>query len=204
MIFNLTAQTRVTQRKSDLTNLRAEGLIPAVVYGAGMDTVSISLKKNEFGQCYKKSFTELAFYEIELDGKKYHTLLKEKQVHPVTREFLHLDFMVLPKKSAIELEIPINYVGEPVGLKEGGVMDIVIRTAKISVMADSIPQDIEIDISHLKVGDNLHVSDLPAGNWEYKDNPDNAIIVIHAKKTATEETVAEEAAAPEAAEEPEA
>lgn len=191
MIFNLTTKPRVTQRKSDLTQLRASGLVPAVIYGADMESLSISLVKSEFTQCYKKSFGELAFYELELEGKKYHTLLKAKQTHPVTREFLHLDFMVIPAKAPIEIDVPIKFIGEPAGLKEGGVMDIQVRTAKISCVADSIPEDLELNISKMLVGESLHISDLPKGNWEYKDHPGVALVVVHAKK-------AEAAPAPQA------
>jgi large subunit ribosomal protein L25 len=190
MIFNLNASPRTTQRKSDLTELRAKGLIPAVIYGAGIQSMSISLKKSEFAQCFKKSFGEMAFYEIEVEGKQYHTLLKDKQNHPVTREFLHLDFMVIEKSSAVEVDIPIKFIGEAAGLKEGGMMDVIMRTVKISCKADQIPEDLEINISALNVGDSLHVSDLPTGNWQYKDNQDNTVVVIHAKKTAEAEPVA--------------
>lgn len=195
MIFNLTVKPRQTQRKSDLTNLRASGMIPAVIYGAEMESLSVSLAKNEFTHCYKKSFNELAFYELELEGKKFHTLLKEKQVHPVTREFLHLDFMVIPAKAPIEVDVPIKFIGDPAGLKEGGVMDVQIRSAKISCMADAIPEDLELNISALHVGDSLHVRDLPAGAWEYKDNPDVALVVVHAKKGEAESASVKEESA---------
>jgi large subunit ribosomal protein L25 len=74
-----------------------------------------------------------------------------------------------------------------------------MRTVKISCKADQIPEDLEINISALNVGDSLHVSDLPTGNWQYKDNQDNTVVVIHAKKTAEAEPVAA-APAPESKE----
>ncbi|HQB98267.1 MAG TPA: 50S ribosomal protein L25, partial [Candidatus Cloacimonadota bacterium] len=128
MIFTLNTEPRNTKKKSDLTQLRNSGLIPAVIYGGGMEAQKLSVNSNEFLKCYKQSFKELAFYEINLEGKKYHTVLKDKQIHPVRRNFLHLDFMVLDKDSTIELDIPVNYVGEASGLKEGGFMDIIQRT----------------------------------------------------------------------------
>lgn len=194
MIFTLNASPRDNKTKSDLTVLRAEGNIPAVIYGPGMESISISLRKSEFTACYKKSFNEIAFYEIELEGKKYHTLLKEKQPHPVTREFLHLDFMVIPAESKIEIEVPIKFVGEAIGTKEGGMVEIIHRAVKLSCAADAIPEDIELDISKLNVGESLHVRDLPAGKWQIKENLDNTLVVIHAKK--------KEEAAPEPKAEP--
>lgn len=189
MIFTLNAETRKTIRKSDLSNLRAAGMIPAVLYGPGMDSITIALNKADFGKCYKKSFAEVAFYEIELNGNKYHTVLKDKQIHPVTRNFLHLDFMVVAAESTMDIEIPLKFSGDPVGLKEGGFMDIVHRTVKVSCKASDIPEDIELNISDLKVGDSKHVRDLPKGNWHYKENDDVTLIVIHAKATAMEKEV---------------
>lgn len=182
MIFNLNAEPRKTTRKSDLTTLRAAGLIPAVIYGPQMESVGISVTKAEFSQLYKKSFGEVSFWEIDAAGKKYHTILKDKQVHPVTRNFLHLDFMVVEKSALIELEVPIRYIGEAMGTKEGGMLDILHRSIKISCKADAIPEDLELDISNLGVNESLHVKDLPQGDWTTKEHADVALVVVHPKK----------------------
>ncbi|HPF09085.1 MAG: 50S ribosomal protein L25 [Candidatus Cloacimonetes bacterium] len=191
MIFTLKAEPRNTVKKSDLTTLRNSGMIPCVVYGAEMEATKLSVASNEFHKCYKKSFTELAFYELEAGGKKYHTVLKDKQVHPVSRNFLHLDFMVVGKDTVIELEIPLNMVGEPIGLKEGGFMDVIQRTVKVSGKASDIPEGLELDVSDMKVGDSKHIRDLKQGVWNYKDADDVTLVVIHAKAVATETPVAE-------------
>nr|MDK2851131.1 large subunit ribosomal protein [Candidatus Cloacimonadota bacterium] len=198
MIFTLKAEPRNTVKKSDLTKLRASGLIPAVVYGAGVEATKLSVRDNEFMKCYKKSFTELAFYELELDGKKYHTILKDKQIHPVMRNFLHLDFLVLDPDSVMEIEIPLNYIGEPIGTKEGGFMDIIQRSIRIQCKVTDIPEDLELDVSDMQVGDAKHVSDLPKGKWTYKDNDDITLVVIHAKTSAEEPVESEETAEVEA------
>lgn len=183
MIFTLNAQARNTVKKSDLTVLRASGMIPAVVYGNKVESTKLSINMAEFIKCYKKSFNEVCFYELELSGKKYHTILKDKQIHPVTRNFLHLDFMIVPIESTIELDFPVKIVGEPIGLKEGGFMDVVHRNVKVTCKATDIPKGLELDVSSLKVGDSLHVRDLPKGSWQYKDHDDVTIVVIHAKAT---------------------
>ncbi len=182
MIFTLDAIARDNKKKSDLTELRAQGLIPAVIYGKGLESLAVTVKKADFMNCYKKSFQEIAFYEIQYEGKKFHTLLKEKQTHPVNRDFLHLDFMVIPPKSMIEVDVPVKVIGEAAGLKEGGFLDVLHRSLKIVVQADQIPEDIELVVTGMHVGDTIHVRDLPVGKWQYKDNPDNAIAVVHAKK----------------------
>ncbi|HPN40988.1 MAG TPA: 50S ribosomal protein L25 [Candidatus Cloacimonadota bacterium] len=182
MIFTLEAHTRKTVRKSDLTKLRSKGMIPAVLYGPNMDTVSISVDQAEFTRCYKKSFNELAFYELQLDGAKYHTILKDKLVHPVERNILHIDFMVVPTSAQMEFEVPIHFNGEAIGTHEGGLVDIVHRNVKLVCQADRVPEGLDLDISNLHVGETLHVRDLPKGEWTIKDHEDVTLIVIHAKK----------------------
>ncbi|PKN73057.1 MAG: 50S ribosomal protein L25 [Candidatus Cloacimonetes bacterium HGW-Cloacimonetes-3] len=194
MIFTLNAEPRHTVRKSDLTNLRASGLIPAVIYGSDTESISISVKKPEFTQMHKKSFKEVCFWEIELAGKKYHTILKEKQIHPVGRHFLHLDFLVVSATSVIELDIPITFVGEAIGTKEGGMLDIQMHTIKVSCKGTDIPKELSLDVSDMRIGDSRHVCDLPSGSWTYLDHEDVTIAVVHAKKVevVTEETPAAE------------
>jgi large subunit ribosomal protein L25 len=188
MIYKIDAEQRKTVRKSDLTNLRNSGLIPAIVYGPGTEPIQISLNKAEFMKSYKKSFGELSFFEIQLNGANYHTLIKERQIHPVSREILHVDFMVVPPHHLIEVEVPLKFIGTPVGVKAGGMLDIVQRMLKISCTEEDIPEDIEVDISSLEVGGSFHVRQLPVGKWHVKDHADNALAVVHAKRVEAKTT----------------
>ncbi len=187
MIFTLEAQMRNTQKKSDLTQLRAQGIVPAVLYGPNMETMSISINLAEFMRCYKKSFTELTFYEIHMDGKKYHTLLKDKLIHPVRRDFLHLDFQVIPTEVEMEFELPVNYIGEAAGVKEGGFVDIIQRTVKVVCQATNLPDNITVDLSPLNVGDAVRIKDLIQGEWVYKDDEEEVLVVVHAQVEEEEE-----------------
>jgi large subunit ribosomal protein L25 len=182
MIFKINAEQRETIRKSDLGNMRKNGFIPAIVYGPGTEPLKVTLNKAEFMKNYKKSFGELAFYEIEYAGKNYHTMIKERQIHPVSREILHVDFMVIPPHHLIEVDAPLKFVGTPEGVKEGGLLDIVHRTIKISCREEDIPEDIKVDITHLKLGEALHVRQLPAGNWYVKAHADDAVAVVHTRR----------------------
>ncbi len=183
MIFKIDATQRKTERKSDLTKLRKDGFIPAVIYGPGVEPIRITLDKADFMKLYKKSFNELVFYEVQIAGKEYHTLMKERQMHPVSREILHVDFMVIPPHQMIDVDVPLRFIGTPKGTKEGGFMDVVHRVLHIQCVEDAIPEDIEVDISHLIVGEALHVHQVPKGNWIVKDHPEKALVTIHSKKT---------------------
>ncbi|MBM4403488.1 MAG: 50S ribosomal protein L25 [Candidatus Cloacimonetes bacterium] len=182
MKLDLNAEKRNTYKNSELSILRKKGYIPAVLYGPGMEAVPISIIKAKFVEAYKQAYQEVTFYDLHIGTRKYHTILKDFQVHPVNREFLHLDFVVVPRKSHIEIDIPIHFIGEAVGVKVGGVLDVIQRSVKVIALAEKIPEDIKVDINHLGVGDSVHVRDLPEGNWQYKDMPDNTIVVIHARK----------------------
>jgi large subunit ribosomal protein L25 len=191
MIFKIDAAQRTTQKKSDVAKLRKDGFIPAIVYGPGTEPISITLDKTDFMKLYKKSFGELVFYNIKVGKKSYHTLMKDRQIHPVTREVLHVDFMAIPHDSKIDVEIPVKFVGTPIGTKTGGTMDVVQRILHIQCLEKDMPEDIEVDISHLEVGEALHVHQIPVGNWTVKDNPDTTLVTIHAKKIEAAPVVAE-------------
>ena len=185
MIFNLNAVPRNTVKKSDLNTLRASGMIPAVIYGPKMDSIDISIPKGDFTQMLKKSFTEVSFWDINLNGKQFHTILKDKQVHPVSRDILHIDFMVIAAEALIEIEVPISFIGEALGAKEGGMVEIVQRSVKVSCKANEMPEDLTLDITNLKIGDSLHIRHLPKGNWQFKEPEDVTLVTVHSLKVET-------------------
>lgn len=188
MIFTLQAEPRETIRKSDLTQLRAAGKIPAVIYGKGVDTIKIALSDREFMKYYKQSFTQLSFYEIVIEGKKYHTMLKDRQIHPVQRNFLHLDFLAVSEDTTIEVDIPVNYIGEAKGTLEGGFVDILQHTITVICKVSETPDGFEIDVSDMAIGDSKQIGDLPKGSWTFKDADEVAIVVVQGQMAEEVET----------------
>lgn len=201
MIFTLNAEKRDNKKKSDLTRLRAAGMIPAIIYGGKMEPVKISLSDREFMKCYKKSFAEMSFYELNLAGKKYLTIMKDKHTHPTRRNFLHLDFMVVDQQSTIEMDIPVNLTGTAIGTQEGGFLDLIQRTVTIICKVSDAPEEFSYDVTNMKIGDTLLIGDLPKGPWNFKDTDDVPVAVIHGRMAAVETAEAGEAAEGEASEE---
>ncbi|HPR16897.1 MAG TPA: 50S ribosomal protein L25 [Candidatus Cloacimonadota bacterium] len=160
MHIKIKAEKRELGKKSDLKNYRKEGFIPAVVYGEGKEGINILLPVIPFQKAYKKSIGEVAIFEIEVGNKKYSTFIKEKQIHPVSREFVHIDFVELHKGKHITMEIPINFIGEPKGVKEGGVVEYLHRSLEITCLPKDLPEEIDVDITELHVGDTLHFSNI--------------------------------------------
>ncbi len=91
MNIKIEAKKRVIGKKSDMTILRASGMIPAIIYGEGKVGINISLEKISFMKAYRTSIGGMAFFEINVEGEEVTTILKDKQVHPTSREFMHID-----------------------------------------------------------------------------------------------------------------
>ena len=160
MNVKVEAKLREIGKKSVLKKYRNENLIPGIIYGEGNEGLKILIPKIQFHKDYKKTVGEVAFFNIHVDGKEFNTFIKEKQIHPVTREFVHIDFMEFHKGKEITLKIPFRYIGEAEGIQEGGQLEILHREIEISCLPIDIPEEISIDVSELKIGDSIHFGDI--------------------------------------------
>jgi large subunit ribosomal protein L25 len=160
MNIKINAEKRDLGKRSDLTELRKEGFIPGIIYGAGQQGIKIAFNARDYTREYKKSIGAVAFFDITVDGKTYKTFIKEKQIHPLTREVVHIDFLELHKGKSITIDVPINFVGEALGIKEGGVFEIIHRTIQVTCLPKDIPEEIRFDISSMNIGDSIHLGDL--------------------------------------------
>ncbi len=183
MNIALIANSRDTKKKSDLTQLRDAKQIPAIIYKAGQDGLQISLDEAEFTKSYRKSIGEIAYFLITVDGIEHKTIIKEKQIHPVSREVRHIDFQEIVPGKKLRLRIPLKYFGEPVGLKEGGKLEILVRELEIRCLPENIPEEINVDLTPLGVGESVYFQDLKLENI-YSSLPGNTVLaqVKSAKK----------------------
>ena len=193
MILNIAVQAREIGNKSARKHLRKSGYIPAVVYSEGQPGIHISVPTNEFSKLYKKSIGEVAVFNLNLNGNDIHTIVKARQIHPVSRDFIHVDFLELHKDKELNLSVPFKFIGTPTSLKEGGIMEITVRELKVSCLPRHIPEDIPIHIEHIKIGEAIYIKDLNLENINIKDAGNIPIISIHASRTGKAETTAEAA-----------
>ncbi|MCD4819091.1 MAG: 50S ribosomal protein L25 [Candidatus Cloacimonetes bacterium] len=182
MNINIKADVRNKGKKSDLNELRKNGFIPAVIYGEGKEGKLISLEEISFLKEYKKTIGEMTFYDIELDGNSFKTIIKDKQIHPVKRNIRHIDFLELHSGRKVILNIPLTFIGEPIGVKAGGIPETIIRKIEVSCLPKDIVDHIEIDIADLKIGDSIHIKDLDLEEMEAKLPLGATIITILAKR----------------------
>ncbi len=167
--MELTVECQKRAEKTNPNTLRRTGLIPAVLYGhKGTESVTLTIPAKTAEQLLKKAsvnntIINLNVPEISWNGK---TILREVQSHPTKGYPYHLSFFSVSAHGAIEVEIPLHFVGEAKGVKlNGGMLDTVITALAVKCLPDSIPQYIEVDVSNLGVGDAIHLNELnlPAG-----------------------------------------
>ncbi len=152
--------------KSVCMKLRESGLLPAVVYGPDIkENIYFSLNYNEFEKVLKEVGKHHVF-NLSIEKKNYKVIVKDFKIHPVSRKFLHVDFYAISAKKPFVTEVPVNYTGTPVGVKEGGSLYIFTKKLKIFVTPEKLPDSINVDISSLKIGQYLIVRDLPKDDYK--------------------------------------
>ena len=149
-------------------NLRAAGYVPAVVYGKGEESKLIVISQREANILYGESQMRSAVVNIKMENKSYDVFPKQFSLHPVTDSVEHVDFMfVSDKTTELRINVPIKLKGKDksIGIKKGGVMNIVFRALPCKVEKDKVPPYIEIDVSKMEIGVTLRFKDivLPEG-----------------------------------------
>ncbi|MEJ2715696.1 MAG: 50S ribosomal protein L25 [Deltaproteobacteria bacterium] len=201
--ITLAVDQRHQAGKGPARRLRAAGKVPAVVYGKKMDPIKVTVDLHEFKKSFDQAGSNPIFdLEIRDDGgsSTRTAILKERQTNPVDGALVHLDFIEVFMDVAIEVTVPLEFQGKPVGVEKGGVLQAAARELRISCTPDRIPSAIAVDISKLDIGDSVHVSDisLPSGVQVVQEETlALATILIPARE---EEVVPEEEAAVEEAE----
>jgi large subunit ribosomal protein L25 len=178
----LSATPRPPQGTRSVRRLRAEGKVPGVLYGLDADPVPLSVEWRELRLALITEQGLNAIINIEVDGEKTPTLVKDMQRHPVRRNVLHVDFIRVDLDKTVDVEVSISLEGEAekVG-REGGVVDQVLTSLMITAKPADIPSGLTVDISGLEIGEALRVSDisLPEGVTTSVDPEDAVVTASH-------------------------
>lgn len=146
--------------------LRAQGRIPAVLYGKDMEARGLSLAQQETEYLFRRISVENTIVQLDVEGEPepVDTLIRDIQVLPHKPGIVHVDFLRIQKGVAVELDIPVHLEGMPNGVRNsGGVLEQVINELRVKCIPSLIPEVISLDVSGLEVGDSLHVSDVDLG-----------------------------------------
>jgi large subunit ribosomal protein L25 len=183
----LKAQIRTVSSKSALKNIRKMGKLPAIVYGKNFDTKPIAVDANEVVKTLK-FHGESSIIKMELDGEQFSVIMKEVQRDTLNNVINHIDFFKVSMSDEIEINVPIYLQGDAEGVKEGGILQNQKRELAIKAFPQDLPENVELDISGLNIGDTLTVADIKLdGKFGVLDEPDEVIVTILAPRLAEEE-----------------
>jgi large subunit ribosomal protein L25 len=189
----LNATPRSNVGKGAARSLRREGKIPAVIYGHARKPQPLAIDQRELDRLLSHIAAESTVIELSFDGSTSRTLIREIQRHPFKPQILHVDFQELVAGEKVTVDVPIILGGVPEGVRaEGGILDQTMRELSIHVDPANIPNHIDVDVTALRIGDSVHVSDLslPEG-VEVLDEEDATICVVSAPRAVVEEVPAE-------------
>jgi large subunit ribosomal protein L25 len=191
--------------KGSARSLRRQGVLPAVVYGIN-EATPIKIESRQMTKLIISGVGEHSLLTIELNegGKKaseHPVLIKDYQMDPVSDELLHVDFIEVSLEKLVNVTVSLVIAKEPAGVKMGGVLERRLREIEVECLPMQIPDKIEIDASHIEIGQSLHVSDIatPEGSKIITD-PAEVVLSVSAPRIEEEapaEAVEEEGAEPE-------
>lgn len=203
--LNLSAMQRDRAGKGASRALRREGRIPAVIYGDNQHPLPIHVSEKDLVKLLNTGHFMNSLISLDIDGKTSSTLPKDVALHPVTDRPLHVDFLRLGKGAKVDVEVPVVFVNQEAspGLKRGGVLNVVRHELALVCEMAKIPDEIEIDVTGLEVGDSIHISNvtLPEGSVSAITDRDFTIATVVApsalKRSDAESDDEEEVAADE-------
>ncbi|MDD2236050.1 MAG: 50S ribosomal protein L25 [Kiritimatiellae bacterium] len=157
--IKVVAMSRKEQGTGAVRRMRHTGEVPAVVYGEEHKERLIKLNEHVFGQLMRHHASEHLVLDLEIDGATVKALMKEVQHHPVTGRVLHVDFQEISLKKKIRVEVPIELVGDPIGVtQDGGVLEHLIRNVEVECLPMDVMESIEVDVSEMAINTRMTVS----------------------------------------------
>ena len=155
--FTITAEKR---EKKKVKKVREAGFVPALLYNHGQ-TDEIQVNSADLSRLFDHGVTEATLIDIKIGKKENQTaFIKSYQIHPVTESILHVDFFRITFGEKVRTHIPIEFTGKPIGVKEGGVLEAFLHDVEIEIFPKYLTSALEVDISHLKIGDSIHMEDV--------------------------------------------
>ena len=204
----LLAKLRTQFGKEASRKLRQKGLVPAICYGPKMDPVPLTVDPKELMKTIHMGENVLIDLMIQ-DGKKAAqkvVMVRDLQIDPIKDRCIHADLFEVVMDEEISVEVPIVLVGKPEGVKIGGVLEQITREITVECLPSDIPQNIEVDVCHLDIGDTIHIGDIRLEKGKILVDPTTTLATVvppTVEKVVVEEEVEEEVAEAEEAEEAE-
>jgi large subunit ribosomal protein L25 len=205
-LIEIKTKIRTKTGNGPARRLRMSGQIPAVLYGPKTETVLLSVNKSDLELLFKKGGIGQVVLNLVIQKNGETTtrpaMIKELQTHPVSRNFIHIDFYEIKMDQKITAKIPVVTTGIAKGIELGGVLQIIRRELEVECLPLEVPESIEIDISDLDVGDSIHVGKIRLeSELEFLEDDNYTVVTVLTPKLEEEEPEEEEEVEGEEAEE---
>lgn len=163
-LIELSVAKRESTGKGAARKLRADNVIPGIIYGAKIEPVKVSIDVNTFDKVIREHGTTGLFFDLKVEGETGRmVMLKEIQMDPFGLRYLHIDFHEIDMDATVSIVVPVEVEGISVGVKEGGMVQIIRRDLEVICKPKDTPESIKLDISELEIGDSIHVADIDLG-----------------------------------------
>jgi large subunit ribosomal protein L25 len=196
-LIELKTKIRTTTGNGPARRLRMSGQIPGVLYGPKTESVPLSVDKSDLEMLFKKGGIGQVVLNlvIKKNGETLNmpAMIKELQIHPVSRNFIHVDFYEIKMDQKITAKIPVITTGKAKGVELGGILQIIRRELEVECLPLAVPESIEIDISDLDIGDSIHVGQIHVeGEVEFLEEDDYTVVTLVSPKMEEEPEEEEE------------
>lgn len=169
----LSGNKRAERGSTNANSLRKEEKIPCVIYG-GKENIHFTVNEIAFGKLVNTP--EVFFIDLDVDGKTYKTIIQSVQYHPVTDRPIHVDFLEVFEDKAVTVKLPVKLTGNARGVINGGKLRMVTRKLKVNGLPSALPENIELDITDLKIGQSIKVGAINLDGLRFLD-AENAVVV---------------------------
>jgi large subunit ribosomal protein L25 len=199
--ITVTADVRTSRGKNEARRTRRAGQVPAVVYGAHLDPISIAVNPREILKIVRSPTGYNTIFNLQINaGEKTPVMVVDQQTDPIKGTLLHADLKRIDLTKRLKVTVPVHTQGEPQGVKvQGGLLEIVTRSVEIECLPDDIPEHFTVDVSELMIGQSKRASDVGISGSIKLVSPPDAVIAHVVTLRAEAEAAPAEAAAPEAA-----
>jgi large subunit ribosomal protein L25 len=197
----LAAQTRSEVGRAAVKKIKSQGFVPAVIYSHDKAPLNLKVAEREINTLLAHAAGEHILVDLDIANgpADQMAIIQEVQHHPVTQQILHVDFHGVSANEEIESSIPIEPVGEAVGVKSyGGILEQLLRSLTIRSLPRDLPEIINVDVSGLNVGESIHVKDLALPSGVTAVDDEDVTVFLVAEPNVAAEAPAAAAAAPEA------
>jgi large subunit ribosomal protein L25 len=188
---SLSGSPRVNVGKTDANALRAEGRVPCVIYGGG-EQIHFSADERHFKDIIYTPETNLV--EIELEGKKFRTVLQEAQFHRINDKLIHVDFLKVTDDKPVTVHLPVKTTGQAQGVKDGGKLVVKMRKVKVKGLISKMPESIDLNVEKLGIGKSISAGDIHIDGLSILHPKNISVVSVQTQRAAVEEAATTTAA----------